>query len=178
MAGETKGTEVKGFENEMYCPMGNDVNKPISGKDILTCIFNSTGEKLLAVGGQQKTDTDMTADTHDVNTKTNGGWKEAVYGLKGWEKKLDGAVIMNDESHKILKKAFADGEILCIKDVNVKTKKAVEGGLALITNYSTSASYDDSMTYSITLKGTGPLTDLTNLGETVDVDKMPEGVGE
>ena len=45
------------------------------------------------------------------------------------------------------------------------------GGLAIVTDYSLEAPYDDAMTYSIKLDGMGALVDLTDSG----ANQLPEG---
>ena len=67
-----------------------------------------------------------------------------------------------------LSTAFENGDPVCVKVYNKKTKKSMFGGLAVITDFPLEAPYDDSMTYSISLKGQGKLVDLSSNPVTPD----------
>ena len=150
------------YDNNLYCDFTSTVSKAIAGKDILLCVFNSDGSKLLAVAGQQGLTINRSADSIEVTSKdTKGGWKSKIAGMKEWSIDNDGLYVASDESHKALGSAFENGEFVCIKVINSKTKSALFGGLAVVTDYTLEAPYDDSMTYSISLEGNGALVDLT-----------------
>ncbi len=158
------------FENNLYCDFSATATKAIAGKDILLAIFNSTGDKLLAVAGQQGLTINRTKDSIEVSSKdTEGGWKSKIGGMKEWSIDNDGLYVSDDESHQTLSKAFEDDEFLCLKVINQKKKESMFGGLAILSDYSLEAPFDDAMTYSASLEGNGPLTDLT--GE--DANQMP-----
>lgn len=162
------------FDNNNYCDFTSSVAKAVAGKDILLCVFNTTGDELLAISGQQGLTINRSADTIEITSKdTEGGWKSYLAGMKEWSIDNDGLYVPNDQSHGILSTAFEDGDPVCIKVVNGKTKVGMFGGLAVITDYPIEAPYDDSMTYSITLSGMGALVDL--LVNPVTPDTMPEG---
>lgn len=169
------------FDNNVYCDFNATAAAAIAGADILLTIFNSTGEKLLAVAGQQGLTINRSADSIEVTSKdTVGGWKSKIPGMKEWSIDSDGIYVPTDETHKELGKAYSNSELVCVKVINGKTKKHMFGGLACITEYSLEAPYDDSMTYSISLEGNGSLTDLSALeeGEADQVTAWPEGMGE
>nr|DAF98350.1 MAG TPA: major tail protein [Siphoviridae sp. ctnNB1] len=162
------------FDNNNYCDFTSSVAKAVAGKDILLCVFNTTGDELLAISGQQGLTINRSADTIEITSKdTEGGWKSYLAGMKEWSIDNDGLYVPNDQSHSILSTAFENGDPVCIKVVNGKTKVGMFGGLAVITDYPIEAPYDDSMTYSITLSGMGALIDL--LVNPVEPDTMPEG---
>ena len=162
------------FDNNNYCDFTSSVAKAVAGKDILLCVFNTTGDELLAISGQQGLTINRSADTIEITSKdTEGGWKSYLAGMKEWSIDNDGLYVPNDQSHGILSTAFENGDPVCIKVVNGKTKVGMFGGLAVITDYPIEAPYDDSMTYSITLSGMGALVDL--LVNPVTPDTMPEG---
>lgn len=94
-------------------------------------------------------------------------------GSKEWSIDNDGLYVPNDESHTVLSQAFENGDPVCIKVINGKTKKGMFGGLAVITDYPLEAPYDDAMTYSLTLEGMGALVDLS--ADPVTPDTMPDG---
>lgn len=87
--------------------------------------------------------------------------ESSVSGLKEWSIDTEGLYVANDSSHKELGTAFDDGDPVCVVVRNNKTGTNMFGGLAYITDYSLEAPYDDAMTYSISLSGAGPLTDLS-----------------
>lgn len=151
------------FENNLYCDFSGTATKAVAGKDILLAIFNSTGDKLLAVAGQQGLTINRSKDSIEVTSKdTKGGWKAKIGGMKEWSIDNDGLYVADDESHKALSKAFHDDEFVCLKIVNQKTKKALFGGIAIVTDYPIEAPFDDAVTYSISLEGNGPLVDLSD----------------
>ena len=162
------------FDNNNYCDFTSSVAKAVAGKDILLCIYNATGDELLAISGQQSLTVNRSADTIEVTSKdTTGGWKSNLAGMKEWSIDSEGIYVPNDQSHAVLSKAFEDGDPVCVKVINQKTKTGMFGGLAAITDYPIEAPHDDSMTYSITLSGMGPLVDLAL--NPVSPDTMPEG---
>lgn len=162
------------FDNNNYCDFTSSVAKAVAGKDILLCIFNTTGDELLAISGQQGLTINRSADTIEITSKdTQGGWKSYLAGMKEWSIDNDGIYVPNDQSHSVLSDAFENGDPVCVKVVNGKTKTGMFGGLAVVTDYPIEAPYDDSTTYSITLSGMGALVDL--MVNPVTPDTMPEG---
>lgn len=164
------------FDNNLYCNFNSNATTAMAGKDILLCVFNSDGSSLLAIAGQQGLTINRSADSIEVTSKdTQGGWKAKIAGMKEWSIDNDGLYVASDESHKALATAFENGDFLCVKVINAKTKKAMFGGLAVVTDYSLEAPYDDSMTYSISLEGSGALVDLS---EETEATAMPETITE
>lgn len=113
------------------------------------------------MAGQQGLTINRSIDSIEVTSKdTVGGWKSYIGGMKEWSIENDGLYVGDDASHKALTKAFNEDELVCLKVINQKEKKALFGGLAIVSDYPIEAPYDDAVTYSITLEGNGPLTDL------------------
>lgn len=155
------------FEDNLYCDFDASAVQAVAGKDILLALFDSTGESLLAVAGQQGLTINRSKDTFEVNSKTTaGGWKSYLGGLKEWSIDNDGLYVQDHGSHKALTKAFHDDDFVCIKVINQKTKTALFGGIAIVSEYPIEAPYDDAVTYSLTLDGNGPLVDLTDEEDT------------
>lgn len=160
------------FDNNVYCDFTSSATKAVAGKDILLCVFDESGTKLLAISGQQGLTINRSADSSEVTSKdTLGGWKAKISGMKEWSIDNDGLYVADSESHKTLGAAFESGDFVCLKVVNNKTKNAMFGGLAVITDYSLEAPHDDSMTYSASFEGSGPLVDLS---EETTATAMPE----
>ena len=169
-----RALQLFGFDNNDYCDFTSSVAKAIAGKDILLCIWNLEGTQLLAISGQQGLTINRSADSIEITSKdTEGGWKSKIAGMKEWSIDNDGLYVPNDESHTILSQAFEDGDPVCVKVINGKTKRGMFGGLAVITDYPIEAPYDDAVTYSLTLEGMGRLVDLTL--DAVNPDTMPAG---
>lgn len=167
------------FDSNVYCTFDASATKAIAGKDIILAIFNETGDKLLAISGQQGLTINRSADSIEVSSKdTKGGWKSKIAGMKEWSIDNDGLYVPSDETHKLLGKAFENSDPVCIKVINGKTATGLFGGLAYISDYSLEAPYDDGMTYSISLDGNGALVDITQLPPEKQtlVTAMPEGV--
>lgn len=149
------------FDSGAYCDFNSVSAKAVAGKDILLGIWSSDGTKILAISGQQGLTINRSADSIEITSKdTAGGWKSKIAGMKEWSIDNDGLYVSDDESHKILSKAFEDGDPVCVKVYNGKLKKGMFGGLAVITDYPIEAPYDDAVTYSLTLDGMGALIDL------------------
>ncbi len=161
-------------DNNAYCDFTSSVAKAIAGKDILLCIWNMEGTKLLAISGQQGLTINRSADSMEITSKdTKGGWKSYLAGMKEWSIDNDGLFVPSDESHRILSQAFDNSDPVCVKVVDGKRKTGMFGGLAVVTDYPIEAPYDDAVTYSITLSGMGPLIDLSL--DPATPDTMPDG---
>lgn len=162
------------YNSNSYCDFTSSAAKAIAGKDILLCVFDATGESLLAISGQQGLTINRSADTIEISSKdTQGGWKSYLAGMKEWSIDNDGLFVPNDQSHATLSQAFENGDPVCIKVVDGKRKVGMFGGLACVTDYPIEAPYDDAVTYSITLSGMGALVDLSS--DPVSPDTMPDG---
>lgn len=167
------------FDNNVYCDVNANAAKAMAGKDILLAVFNSAGDKLLAVSGQQGLTINRSADAIEVTSKdTKGGWKAKIAGMKEWSIENDGLFVPSDETHKELGKVFEEGSMVCLKVINAKTKTGMFGGLAVVTDYSFEAPFDEAMTYSIALEGNGALVDLSGLSseESGKTNTMPVGI--
>lgn len=162
------------FDGNNYCDFTSSAAKAIAGKDILLAVWSTDGSKLLAISGQQGLTINRSADSIEITSKdTQGGWKSKLAGSKEWSIDNDGLYVPNDESHTVLSQAFENGDPVCLKVINGKTKTGMFGGLAVITDYPLEAPYDDAMTYSLTLEGMGALIDLS--ASPVSPDTMPDG---
>ncbi|MDD2370835.1 MAG: phage major tail protein, TP901-1 family [Firmicutes bacterium] len=133
----------------------------IAGKDIVIAIYDQTGTSLYAVGGQQGLKVNRSAENIDTSDKLSGGWASGMAGLKKWSIDTDGGMVVGDPASTILDQAFENGDTIAIKVINIKTGKAMYGGLATLSDYSAEAPYDDIVTWSATLEGAGALVDLS-----------------
>ncbi|RDW17048.1 phage major tail protein, TP901-1 family [Oceanobacillus arenosus] len=149
------------MSTELHTELTGKLQKAIAGKDILLSLWDTTGSTLLAVAGQQGLTINRDKDTIEVTSKdTEGGWKEFLGGLKEWSIDNDGVYVREHESHKLLKTLYEGDDPVLIKVTNQKTKTDMFGGLAILTSYPIEAPYDDAVTYTIALQGTGAFVDL------------------
>lgn len=167
------------FENNLYCDFSASGSKAVAGKDILLGVFNTTGDTLLAIAGQQGLTINRSKDSIEITSKdTLGGWKSKIGGMKEWSIDNDGLYVYDAESHQALSQYFEGDDPVCIKVINQRLKIGLFGGLAIVTDYSFEAPFDDAMTYSIKLDGMGALVDLT-MQEGANLmpnETQPEGV--
>ncbi|MBC1272687.1 phage major tail protein, TP901-1 family [Listeria booriae] len=167
--------DAQPFENSLYCDFTAGAANAVAGKDILLAIFDATGTDLLAIAGQQGLTINRSKDSIEISSKdTAGGYKSKIGGMREWSIDNDGLFVRNHASHKALGKYFDSDVPVCLKVLDQKNKVAMFGGLAILTDYSLEAPYDDAMTYSIKLDGSGALVDLTDK----EADQMPEGMEE
>src|SRR5690625_2542919 len=153
------------------------LQKAVAGKDILLSLWDSTGEELLAIAGQQGLTINRDKDTIEVTSKdTEGGWKEFLGGTKEWSIDNDGVYVHNHESHNLLKGLYNGDDPVLIKVTNQKTETDMFGGLAILTSYPLEAPYDDAMTYTVNLQGTGAFVDLEDDPSTQGAQAQSTGV--
>lgn len=151
------GTE---YDSGAYCATTSDGVEAVAGNEILTCIFDATGTKLLAVEGEQESTLSLEAETTEVATKdTKGGWQKAKPSTRSWTLDLDSVVIRDAQSNKLIRQAFEDGTPLCMKQVyDDDDYTPICGGSCYVTSYEQGAPSDDVATASVSLTGTGKLT--------------------
>ncbi|KAF0092173.1 MAG: antigen A [Fusobacteria bacterium] len=133
----------------------------IAGKNIVIAIYDQTGTNLYAVGGQQGLTVNRSAENIDTSDKLSGGWASGMAGLKKWSIDTDGGMVEGDPAKIILDQAFENSDTVAVKVINIKTGKALYGGLATISDFSVEAPHDDVVAWSATLEGAGPLADLS-----------------
>ncbi len=145
------------------CDFDAATAKAMSGKNIVALVTNKEGNKLLCVAGQQGLSYNMESETNEAATKddSSGGWTVKFHGSKSWNASIDGLYSYDDEATKIIAKALADDEYLClkicerIKDAGVVKYKPLRMGLAIVTSDNFEAPNDDNATYSMDFDGTG-----------------------
>ncbi|WP_026688796.1 phage major tail protein, TP901-1 family [Alteribacter aurantiacus] len=132
----------------------------ITGMKVKLFIKDATTGKVLA--GQKNASLSRSAETIDATSKdTEGFWKENLQGFKEWSVDCDGAFIESDEAYGILETAFINSENV---DVYLELPSGTKyEGNATITDFSLEFPYDDLVTYSLSLQGSGAL--YTALGE-------------
>jgi TP901-1 family phage major tail protein len=115
-----------------------------------------SGETFVVLGGQRGATLNRSAETMDVTTKDSGGWKENLAGLKEFSIDADGLIVESNTAYQALEDAFNDGTAI---DVELSTPNdTTYTGKVLVTDFPIELPYDDTVTYSVTLTGTGALT--------------------
>ena len=147
-------------EPKLYFPA--DKAMPTAGKDYLLYLNvgtdETTGAKWLLLGGQRSGDLSRKSDSIDASNKSSGGWKSTIAGLKEWSFSLETLLLPQEDSLKLLEKAFLDG-----KNVHIKFErpdKSFYTGIASITELSMQTPHDGVATYKGSLNGVGPLSEL------------------
>lgn len=135
------------------------------GKDYL--LFVATGASIASpdwvlIGGQRGLSLSRQADEIDVSSKTSGGWKDTLAGLKSWSIDLDGLLLLNDDGVDTLEYAFIAGKKVFLK--MQYPNKRYRTGWCSITDFSNEAPHDGEASLKGTLSGSGPLSDLQGYG--------------
>lgn len=130
------------------------MSKKISGMKVKLFIMDEATGKVLA--GQRSATLNRSAETIDATSKdSEGNWKESMPGFKEWSIDADGTFVESDEAYAILEDAFINGE-----NVNVYLEfpsGRKHTGNATITDFPIEAPYDDVVSYSVSLQGSGAL---------------------
>lgn len=117
-------------------------------------VILSTEGKVL--GGQQAASLSRTAKQIDITNKINSDWQEQLSGMKSWSINCSGSYLVNSESLELLESAFINNKTI---DVLIKIGNKNYKGQAIITNFPLNSSFSQGLKYSISLLGTGALTD-------------------
>ncbi|MDC2863498.1 phage major tail protein, TP901-1 family [Bacillus sp. BP-3] len=127
----------------------------ISGMKVKLYIEDATTGKVL--GGQRNATLSRSAETIDATSKdTLGFWKESLQGFKEWSIDADGCFIESDAAYGLLETAFLNSENV---NVYIELPSGTKyTGNCTITDFSLEFPYDDLVTYSISLQGSGALT--------------------
>ena len=110
------------------------------------------------VAGQRGGTFNLSSDEIDLSSKDNYGFSDRDYGTQEWSIDGDGVFIEGDTSHDAIIDAFLAREALLVR-WTFPSGKSYEGR-AIITEFPIEAPYDDVATYSLTLAGKGPFTEV------------------
>ena len=103
----------------------------------------------------------VTRDLRDSTNKSSAGWSESLAGLKSWELSGDGFVEFTntDQDTKNVKELYTQ-MVASNPEVTVKFSdgSTYYVGNAFITSLTVDAGVEENATYSISLTGTGDLT--------------------
>lgn len=110
------------------------------------------GQEIL--GGKKGASLSISSDTIDTTTADSQGWKEKDYGFKEWSISTDGLLISNDTCYEAVENALFNGTELAVEIIRDGKKYT---GKCLVTALESDAPFDDNMSYSVNLEGTGAL---------------------
>jgi TP901-1 family phage major tail protein len=126
----------------------------ITGMKCKVYIEDASTGKILA--GQRNATLSRSAESIDATSKdTEGFWKESLAGFKEWSIDCDGAFVQDDAAYNILETKFINSENV---NVYIELPSGTKyKGNTTITDFSLEMPYDDLVTYSISLQGSGAL---------------------
>ena len=107
------------------------------------------------IGGQKDCSINRESATTDVTTKESGMWSEEEITGLSWSVDLSGFVTVDYEKYDKLQSAWREAELVTVK---YGKPGRYEEGKAIITSLSSNSSAKDKSTYSLSLKGYGPLS--------------------
>jgi TP901-1 family phage major tail protein len=97
-------------------------------------------------------------DLRDSTTKSSAGWQENLGGLKSWELSGDAFVDISGPTGADVEELFTTMEARAEIECDFGLSGMLYRGNALITSISIDAGVEENATYSISLTGTGTLT--------------------
>jgi len=133
------------------------MSEKIVGVDVLLEVNKGTVDEpdFIKVGGQRGATLNRTGETLESTTKDSEGWREYVGGFKEWSLDCDGVVVVNDEAYDLLEDAFDNNEPIQVQ-IQLPSGKGYTGQTN-ITDFPVELPYDDLVTYSLSLQGSGKL---------------------
>ena len=127
--------------------------KNIRGVDVALQFKSET--EYIKLGGQRGATLNRDKETLDATTKDSSGWRENLPGLKEWSVECDGLIVVDDNAYTILEDAFNEDTPLSVQ-VAMPSGQIYEGEV-ILTSFPIELPYDDLVTYSATLTGSGAL---------------------
>ncbi|MFD0825855.1 phage tail tube protein [Neobacillus sp. M.A.Huq-85] len=132
------------------------------GIDVIIQVEGDTPGTFITIAGQQGAKFTEEIDTFETTSKSSDGWKEYDYAFSGWKISCDGAYVLGDAAYAKLKNAMRTKTKVKAKWSETGSKGDVETGDALVTSRELDGPYDDAVTYSFELLGTGAPTTVQN----------------
>lgn len=124
----------------------------IKGRAVVIKI-KGEGEEWIAVAGQQGGSLERSVETVDISSK-DSEFNEYELGQMEWSVSLDGLLKLTDNGFALLEEKFMNKEEVMIQFVaNGNTYE----GKCMITSLPLEFGYEDMVTYSCDLQGTGTL---------------------
>ena len=118
----------------------------------------TTADGLEAVAHSTSCSLSVNVDLRDSTTKSSGGWQENLGGLKSWEMSGDAFVDIAGPTGADVEQLFTVLEARTAVACTFGLSGMLYTGNAIITSISIDAGVEENATYSISLTGTGTLT--------------------
>lgn len=125
----------------------------IKGRAVVIKVADAEGENYIAVAGQQGGSLSREVETVDVSSK-DSEFNEYELGQLEWSVSLDGLVKLTDDGFKLLEEKFMAKEEVMIQ---FEANGNLYTGMCMITSLPLEFGYEDMVTYSAELQGTGTL---------------------
>lgn len=118
-----------------------------------------------AIGASRSATLTINNNTGDATSKASNGWEESILTSRNWEITFDGLYdpdgTFNFEGLYDLIAARTATSVVEFAEIDGTGGGDLYRGVGLITSLSVTAPYEDVMTYSGTIKGTGALSKAT-----------------
>jgi TP901-1 family phage major tail protein len=136
--------------------------RTVKGDDFALSIDVDGSGTLTLVGCATTSELSMSTEEQEATCKGSGGWSESQPTTKSWEISTDGLYQPDSDVSAIDFWALWDaGTIFDVKMGEAGPENTTYSGKAFITSLSFSGPSKENATYSVTVKGTGPLTKVT-----------------
>lgn len=131
----------------------------VKGIDFL--LYANTGTDAVPVwtkiAGQRGATLNRSAETMESTSKDSTGWKEFEQSFKEWSIEAEGLLVDGDAGYLELEEAFNNGTKLKV-ELKMDTAGDKWTGSVIVTDLPVEMPYDDLVSYSVTLQGSGALT--------------------
>lgn len=134
----------------------------IAGVDVLVKVNTGTAQTpvLTVVGGQSGASLSRSRSMIETTNKQSNGWAEKLPGIAEWSVDADAFMVIGDAGYKALSDAFKNRTKVSIEiAVSTGTGSSKFTGDAYVSDLPMEFGQDDAVTFSLTLEGTGALTE-------------------
>ena len=136
-----------------------------NGNDLVLSIGTAAGSEV-ALAHAQTSSISFSNALIDATTKDSGSWEEMISGRRSWTITTDGLADFDDVTSRTSTEGFSDLALagtlvhLTFQRTSGASSGDLEGwsGTAYIESFDISGASDETVTYSVSLKGTGALS--------------------
>jgi TP901-1 family phage major tail protein len=109
------------------------------------------------IAGQQGGSLSRNQENLETTNKDSNGWKTFIPSFKDWSVEGEGLVVFSDQGYQALETAYVNGDLVTV-DVMLEGSQSLYQGEAILSELSLDMPYDDLVTYTVSLQGSGELT--------------------
>jgi hypothetical protein len=116
----------------------------------------------IAIGHSTNATLSPTMATRDITDKSSGGWEEVAPALRSWQ--MTGDFWFNKQATEGFTQQFARYNSRALVNVRISdetTGSKAYTGSGYIVDFPATFPLEETATYSVTIKGTGPLAETT-----------------